>query len=99
MKLTSSLAAIPAIAALLATAVPAAADSFTLRIGSGHPKGPAPYVTTMSDFFAVEVSRRIAEETDHTVEFIEAYGGAIAGVADTLESVQQGILDIGGFCV
>ena len=99
MKLSLSCAVIPAIAALLSTAVPAAADTFTLRIGSGHPKGPAPYVTTMSDFFAVEVSRRVAEETDHTVEFIEAYGGAIAGVSDTLESVQQGILDIGGFCI
>lgn len=99
MKISLRYAAIPAIAAILATAVPAAADTFTLRIGSGHPKGPAPYVTTMSDFFAVEVSRRVAEETDHKVEFIEAYGGAIAGVSDTLESVQQGILDIGGFCI
>ena len=99
MKLLPKLAVIPTIAGLLSAAMPAAADTFTLRIGSGHPKGPAPYVTTMSDFFAVEVSRRVDEETDHKVEFIEAYGGAIAGVADTLESVQQGILDIGGFCI
>ena len=77
----------------------ASADSFTFRIGSGHPKGPAPYVTTMSDFFAAEVKSRVAERTEHKVEFIEAYGGAIAGVADTLESVQQGILDFGGFCI
>ena len=86
MKLLPKLAVIPTIAGLLSAAMPAAADTFTLRIGSGHPKGPAPYVTTMSDFFAVEVSRRVDEETDHKVEFIEAYGGAIAGVADTLES-------------
>ncbi|MEP5759004.1 MAG: C4-dicarboxylate TRAP transporter substrate-binding protein [Litoreibacter sp.] len=99
MKLSLHNFAIPAIAAILSSAIPASADTFTLRIGSGHPKGPAPYVTTMSDFFAVEVSRRVEEETDHKVEFIEAYGGAIAGVADTLESVQQGILDIGGFCI
>lgn len=99
MKLSFKHFAVPAIAALISTAIPASADTFTLRIGSGHPKGPAPYVTTMSDFFAVEVSRRVAEETEHKVEFIEAYGGAIAGVADTLESVQQGILDIGGFCI
>ncbi|MEP5155368.1 C4-dicarboxylate TRAP transporter substrate-binding protein [Planktotalea sp.] len=99
MKFSFKHIAVPAIAALLSTSIPASADTFTLRIGSGHPKGPAPYVTTMSDFFAVEVSRRVAEETEHKVEFIEAYGGAIAGVADTLESVQQGILDIGGFCI
>jgi len=77
----------------------ATADSFNFRIGSGHPKGPAPYVTTMSDFFAAEVKKRVGERTEHTVNFIEAYGGAIAGVADTLESVQQGILDFGGYCV
>lgn len=77
----------------------ASADSFTFRIGSGHPKGPAPYVTTMSDFFVAEVKSRVAERTEHKVSFVEAYGGAIAGVADTLESVQQGILDFGGYCV
>jgi len=75
------------------------AESITFRIGSGHPKGPAPYVTSMSEFFAVEVKSRVEEQTDHTVEFVEAYGGAIAGVADTLESVQNGILDFGGFCI
>ena len=77
----------------------AMADSFTFRIGSGHPKGPAPYVTTMSDFFAVEVKSRVEAQTDHKVTFVEAYGGSIAGVADTLESVQKGILDFGGFCI
>jgi len=77
----------------------ALAENFTFRIGSGHPKGPAPYVTTMSDFFAVEVQKRVEEKTDHTVKFVEAYGGSIAGVADTLESVQQGVLDFGGYCI
>ncbi|MDD9745447.1 MULTISPECIES: C4-dicarboxylate TRAP transporter substrate-binding protein [Marinovum] len=82
---------------LLATT--AQADRFTFRIGSGHPKGPAPYVTTMSDFFVSEVKRRAAEETDHSVNFIESYGGGIAGVSETLEAVQQGLLDFGGYCV
>lgn len=77
----------------------AQADRFTFRIGSGHPKGPAPYVTTMSDFFVAEVKRRAAEETDHKVTFIESYGGGIAGVSETLEAVQQGLLDFGGYCV
>ncbi len=83
--------------ALVATAVQA--DRFTFRIGSGHPKGPAPYVTTMSDFFVAEVKRRAAEETDHKVNFIESYGGGIAGVSETLEAVQNGLLDFGGYCV
>lgn len=99
MKKRFSHFALPVIAGMMAIAAPAFADSFTLRIGSGHPQGPTPYVNTMSDFFAAEVSRRVGENTDHEVKFIEAYGGAIAGVADTLESVQQGILDIGAFCI
>ena len=77
----------------------AQADRFTFRIGSGHPKGPAPYVTTMSDFFAAEVKRRAEEETEHKVSFIESYGGGIAGVSETLEAVQNGLLDFGGYCV
>lgn len=83
----------------LFASAPAFADNITLRIGAGHPQGPTPYVNTMSSFFAAEVTKRVAERTDHKVTFIEAYGGSIAGVADTLESVQQGILDVGAFCI
>lgn len=79
--------------------VAALADTFTLRIGSGHPSAPSAYVTLMEKFFVPEVKRRVEAETDHTVEFIEGYGGAIAGVADTLEAVQNGLLDIGGYCM
>ncbi len=77
----------------------ASAENFTLRIGSGHPNGPAVYVTDVAEYFVPEVVRRVAEETEHTVEFVEGYGGAIAGVAETLESVQNGILDIGAYCI
>lgn len=80
-------------------ATSAAAETFTLRIASGHPKGPAPYVTAMSDFFVKEVERRVSEETDDEVKFIESYGGALAGVAETLELVQAGVVDVGGYCV
>ena len=98
MKSTYSKAIGAALATMLSTA-PVLADNFNFRIGSGHPKGPAPYVTTMSEFFAVEVKARVEAQTDHSVNFIEAYGGSIAGVAETLESVQSGILDFGGYCI
>lgn len=75
------------------------AETFTLRIGSGHPNGPAVYVADTANFFVPEVKRRVAEETEHEVEFVEGYGGAIAGVAETLESIQSGILDIGSYCI
>ena len=45
-----------------------------------------------------EVKKRVAAETEHTIEFVEGYGGSIAGVAETLEAVQNGILDIGAYC-
>ena len=83
---------------LLGSASNVLADAINLRIGSGHPAGPAVYVALMKDYFVPEVKKRVAAETEHTVEFIEGYGGVIAGVAETLESVQNGILDIGGYC-
>lgn len=77
----------------------AAAETITLRIGAGHPNGPAVYVADVADFFVPEVKRRVAEETEHEIEFVEGYGGAIAGVAETLEAVQNGILDVGAYCI
>jgi len=75
------------------------ADDITLRIGSGHPNGPAVYVADTANYFVPEVKKRVAAETEHTIEFVEGYGGAIAGVAETLEAVQNGILDIGAYCM
>ena len=86
--------------AVLALAAGAAsAETFTLRIGSGHPNGPAIYVADVANYFVPEVERRVAAETEHEVQFVEGYGGAIAGVAETLEAVQNGILDIGATCM
>lgn len=85
--------------ALVGLGSAAMAETFTLRIGAGHPNGPAVYVADAANYFVPEVKRRVAEETEHEVEFVEGYGGAIAGVAETLEAVQNGILDIGAYCI
>lgn len=82
----------------LAVALPADAQTFTLRVGSGHPSGPSVYVNLVETFFVPEVTRRVAEETDYTVTFIEAYGGALVGVSETLEAVESGLLDLGAYC-
>ncbi len=74
-----------------------AAESIKLRIASGHPPANT-YVNLMQNFFVPEVTKRVAARTQHKVEFIEGYGGAMVKVADTLEGVQSGIIDIGGFC-
>ena len=78
-------------------AVTAQAETFKLRIASGHPAANT-YVNLMTTFFVPEVTKRVAEKTQHKVEFIEGYGGAMVKVADTLEGVQSGVVDIGGYC-
>jgi TRAP-type C4-dicarboxylate transport system substrate-binding protein len=75
----------------------AGAEDFKLRIASGHPAVNT-YVNLMQNFFVPEVTKRVAAKTKHKVEFVEGYGGAMVKVADTLEGVQAGIIDIGGFC-
>jgi C4-dicarboxylate-binding protein DctP len=75
----------------------ARAEDIKLRIASGHPAANT-YVNLMQTFFVPEVTKRVAARTPHKVEFIEAYGGAMVKVADTLEGVQSGIVDIGGYC-
>lgn len=85
-------------AALLASGLSAAqAEDIRLRIASGHPAVNT-YVNLMQTFFVPEVSKRVAERTKHKVEFVEGYGGTMVKVADTLEGVQTGIIDIGGYC-
>ncbi len=75
----------------------ASAADIKLRIASGHPPANT-YVNLMQNFFVPEVTKRVAARTKHKVEFIEGYGGSIVKVADTLEGVQSGIIDIGGYC-
>ncbi len=84
-------------AVLASQASPVQAEDIRLRIASGHPAVNT-YVNLMQGFFVPEVTKRVAERTKHKVEFIEGYGGSMVKVADTLEGVQSGIIDIGGFC-
>jgi TRAP-type C4-dicarboxylate transport system substrate-binding protein len=84
-------------AAISAVATVAMADEITLRIGSGHPPGVV-YAGLMLSYFQPELKKRIEERTDHTVNFVEGYSGSIVKVTEVLEGVQDGILDIGGFC-
>jgi TRAP-type C4-dicarboxylate transport system substrate-binding protein len=87
-----------AVMALTAVGTSAMAQEvIRLRIASGHPPANT-YVNLMQNFFVPEVTKRVAEKTKYKVEFVEGYGGAMVKVADTLEGVQAGIIDIGGYC-
>lgn len=89
------------VAAVMAVAFTAssamAQEVIKLRIASGHPTANT-YVSLMQGFFVPEVTKRVAAKTKYKVEFVEGYGGSMVKVADTLEGVQAGIIDIGGYC-
>ena len=82
------------LAAVSTTAM--AQEVIKLRIASGHPPANT-YVALMQNFFVPEVTKRVAAKTKYKVEFVEGYGGSMVKVADTLEGVQSGIIDIGGY--
>ena len=84
-------------AGTLGFATTSSAKEIVIRIGSGHPPTVV-YAGLMKDFFQPELKKAIEARTDHTVKFIEGYSGSITKVFDTLEGVQNGVLDIGGFC-
>jgi C4-dicarboxylate-binding protein DctP len=73
-----------------------AQEVIRLRIASGHPPANT-YVALLRDFFVPEITKRVAEKTKYKVEFVEGYGGAMVKVADVLEGVKSGIIDIGGY--
>ena len=73
-------------------------NEITLRMGSGH-GDKVTYVEYMQNYFAKRVSERAAKETKYKVKFNHHYGGSLVKVHDTLEGVQDGRLDLGGWCV
>ena len=85
-------------AGMVFSASTAIADSFTLRIAAGHPAPPLSPVNQLQKTFVPNVTKRVAAETEHTVRFIEGYGGTIANLFEVLESTQKGLVDIGAMC-
>jgi len=84
------------LALAIASTTAIAQDVIKLRIASGHPPANT-YVALLQNFFVPEVTKRVAEKTKYKVEFVEGYGGSMVKVADTLEGVQSGIIDLGGY--
>ena len=73
----------------------AAAKTYRLVIGAGHPVDAAVWITPMRDFLQVEVKKRVEAETEHKIEWVEAYGGSLAKLGGVLEAIQTGLMDIG----
>ena len=96
MKLRRCIATAGLAAAAFAL-TPAYAETIKLRIASGHPPGVV-YAGLMKDYFQPELKKRVEARTKHKIEWVEGYSGSIVKVTETLEGVQNGIVDIGGFC-
>lgn len=98
-KRSSLAVALAALVAVAAGFVPASgkAETITLRIASGHPPAVV-YAGLMQSYFQPELKKRVEERTDHKINFVEGYSGSIVKVYEVLEGVQNGIVDIGGYC-
>jgi TRAP-type C4-dicarboxylate transport system substrate-binding protein len=71
-------------------------ENISLTVGAGHPAGGAiTYANRMESWFVPELKKRIAAETNHSLEVIEGYGGSIATLAEVLGATESGLLDIG----
>ncbi|MCA3273766.1 MAG: TRAP transporter substrate-binding protein DctP [Roseomonas sp.] len=82
--------------ALIGTKASAQARAINLRIASGHTTAALAYVGVADSFFIPEVVRR-SRERGHPVTFTVSWGGAVTRVNETLEAVQNGVVDVGLF--
>lgn len=105
MKKYINLIAIIALVPLLAiTGVLISQDSLAadrevikLRVVAGHPYANGTFwVRSLEDFFCREVEKRVLAQTkDYKVECKGYYGGSVAKLGEVLETVQNGLADIG----
>jgi C4-dicarboxylate-binding protein DctP len=71
-------------------------QSITLTVGAGHPAGGAiTYANRMESWLVPALKERVENETNHTIEIIEGYGGSIATLAEVLGATESGLLDVG----
>ena len=71
-----------------------ASESFNIVIGSGHARTHV-YVAMLEDWFVPELVKRAAE-MGYEINVTEGYGGTISAAADICESVESGLLGMGG---
>lgn len=89
MRIASLLA--PALA--LAVSAPAVAETISATIVAGHPP-VFRWVKLFPQVFIPTVQKEL-EGSGHTVVFDEQYGGSIAGVGEELETVEEGLAELG----
>ena len=95
-SLRSTLFAATALAAV-AIVSPANAETYRLKIASGHNMNWH-FIQLAHEFFVPEFKKRVAERTNHKVNILEGYASSIVKATEVLEGAQSGIIDLGLFC-
>ena len=83
--------------AVVAIAVPANAETYRLKIASGHNMNWH-FIQLAHNFFVPEFEKRVAERTKHKVKLLEGWASSIVKATEVLEGTQSGIVDLGLFC-
>ena len=72
---------------------PAKKETISLTIGAGHTAGSMEYIDSVQNFFKPEVAKRVAEETNYEINWVDAFGTVVT-LAETITGTQDGLLDI-----
>lgn len=100
MRFTHHLGALLAGSALaigLATSTPAAAETFNLKVASGHPPAQH-YVDLFQRYLTPQLKARVAARTEHKMNVLELYSGSAIKLPETITALQNGVVDIAGGC-
>ncbi|WP_208990702.1 C4-dicarboxylate TRAP transporter substrate-binding protein [Pseudovibrio sp. Tun.PSC04-5.I4] len=71
------------------------AETFSLRVGSGHPVKGLSHMEALENQFLPEIAKRVEERTEHKIKWTKAYAGSLVKLPETLSATQKGLLDIG----
>ena len=81
--------------AALTVALPAAAqETIRLTVAAGHPPIFL-WVKHLKETFMATVDAELAKTSKYKIAWTEAYGGTLAKIGSELETMQQGISDLG----
>jgi TRAP-type C4-dicarboxylate transport system substrate-binding protein len=81
----------------LASVTAVRADTFTLRVASGHPPAQH-YVDLFARYLAPQLKARVAARTAHKMNVLELYSGSAIKLPETISALEKGIVDIAGGC-
>ena len=86
---------LPAALAVAAFAAPAdATETIKMTISSGHPI-IFPWIKHLHETFVPTINAELAKTGKYKIDWTEAYGGTLAKLGSELETVEQGISDMG----